>query len=313
MRISNKALIIIFSGFALCFILFFGVYTFLNNSDTPQNTELTATTLAQIQTEAPTIESYTQPQTIAPEQSILTVTDTETASSVTFPHTVTLASTTANVIETTVPSAEEVDESTINLFKEFWAAAGYAYDAENNILYTLENPWQKQVGYSKLYDLFASFGQMVFDTVRFKFDYGEKTWMFQLWKGRYAITSGCEVGIYTKNIEYKDVDYWEGVSEEDYVGLEINLYRYDKFYFHRGPEKHWWLTGFRIGDIVYSDGLNMQTMFELKNKEMTDAFEKSIKKEMQERSDVKYIRTGDTTVTVYWGNLIDTIFPEIAS
>lgn len=324
MQLDKKTTIGIIAGFVLCFVLFFAGYTVLYKDDDPVSPPVAESAVTVPPPTVPATVLPTVPATAAvpPVTAALTVTAEPAAPESTFPEvtfpevvTATVPATEKQTVprtETTVPSAEVIDQSTQDTLKQILNTAGYGYDADNNIFYAQENAWQKAFGYSKLYDLFASFGQMIFDTVRFKFNFGEKSWMFQIWKGRYGATTGCEVGIYKKNKEYADVDYWEGVGPEDYMGIEVNMYRYDKFYFHRGPEKHWWLTAFRLGDIVYSDGLNMQVMFELPDKIMTNRFEKSVMEQMNERDDLRYIRNGDTKLTVYWGNLITDIFPELS-
>ena len=298
--------------FTACVVLIFALLiTIYSNRKSAADTNTSSTT--PIEQTASMTDSVLASDTTVFSSEISTTKATEKVSTeqITLPI-VTEVTTATKQVATTVPSAETYSDDDINLFKQILTVAGYAYNAEENIFYTTENPWQKQFGYSKFYDLVSAFGQMVYDTVRFKFNYDNRSWMFQIWKGRYVFTSGCEIGIYTKDINLPDADYWEGVGPEDYIGLEVNMYRYDNFYFHRGPEKHWWLTGFRVADIVYSEGLNMQAIFTMDDRYMANAFELSIRKVMEdERDDVKYIRNSDNVITVYWGELIDEIFPEL--
>jgi len=100
------------------------------------------------------------------------------------------------------------------------------------------------------------------------FDYAGKTWMIELWKGQYGLETSCEVGVYTRPIGssgpfYFVLDhtvgerpydptaehnqYFDCAADSDILVMSSTLYRNGQKLFSRGPEPHWWLTGFRWG------------------------------------------------------------------
>lgn len=78
-------------------------------------------------------------------------------------------------------------------------AAGFRYDKEQGIFYSETDSWQRNFGFMSFYDAAAAFTGMYYDTMRLKFNYEGRDWMFQIWKGRYGITTGGEMGIYYKS------------------------------------------------------------------------------------------------------------------
>ena len=76
---------------------------------------------------------------------------------------------------------------------------GYLFDPNEKCFYTASDPWQRIVGYNELFDIFSEVAWIDFDTVRFKFDYKNKNWCVQIWKGQYGLLFyGAEIGVYNK-------------------------------------------------------------------------------------------------------------------
>ncbi len=177
---------------------------------------------------------------------------------------------------------------------------GFEYDADQDIFYSSIEPWQKDFGFNSIYDFFSTFGAMIYDTERFKFSYGGYDWLFQVWKGRYGITTGGEMGIYTK-FPSQDSGHFEAVFENQYVTMDFKLYKMGEPYMFREPVKHWWLTGFKLGEIYYSKDLYMEMTYYLEIDEMADALEDAVKAEgfTYGKSDRGYIRDGNY-IRIYW-------------
>jgi len=83
----------------------------------------------------------------------------------------------------------------------------------------------------------------------------EKDWLIQLWKGRYGLVMlGAEFGIYTKPSTQQAEHYYSAVAEEELV-MAFDVYQHNfqtrqtKHLFTRGPESHWWITGFVPGSF----------------------------------------------------------------
>ena len=158
---------------------------------------------------------------------------------------------------------------------------------KNGIFYVEHEQWQKQFGFSQIYDMASPVFQMIYGTVRVKFRYDyvyklyeegankgkvvrdvtgkpvydtdskgnliPKDWMVQMWKGRYGLVMlGAEIGIYTKPSTQSAEFYYAAVPEEEII-MAFDVYHKNfssgkiEHLFTRGPESAWWLTGFVPG------------------------------------------------------------------
>jgi hypothetical protein len=196
-------------------------------------------------------------------------------------------STTAPV-EDDFPSAAEIEEMPLKdvqdlLFAsqdadktvQILNACGFEYDEKQGIYYSSINPWQKGFGFNFIYDMAAPIAGMNYSTERITFPYNGKDWMIQIWKGQYGMTAGAEIGVYNKTDKIMQYDC---VSEEEFLEMSFVLYNQGEEMFHRGPEKHWWLTGFKILNVGVPILLDMDMTIKFPTKSMADAFETGLKK-----------------------------------
>lgn len=160
------------------------------------------------------------------------------------------------------------------------AIFGYYLDLNNNLVYTGIDVWQRNMGFNIYYDIFCYLTPFFFHytTQRIKFNYEGKDWMFQMWKGRYALANGGELGIYTRD-ESKSGTFYNCAADEDMLVMSIAVYHGDELVFKRDPMLHWWVTGFAIDDMAYlPESLTLVASIELKDEEMlkvvTEAFDK---------------------------------------
>lgn len=157
------------------------------------------------------------------------------------------------------------------------AETGYAFDPQQNIFYSIISPWQKQFGYCRLYDESAVAFNMIFDCEPIYFNFEGKKWLIELWKGQYGITTGAEVGIYNTAKEDLDVPgtfkgtFYYAPEASDFLDVRFTLFKNQKKLFSRS-DKHWWLTGFILGEYSDPSELVMACAITLKNAEMRDAF-----------------------------------------
>jgi hypothetical protein len=180
----------------------------------------------------------------------------------------------------TSPLAQAVDE------------AGFLYDPDQDIIYSKMYPFQRQLGYAYAYDAGALAMSAVLDCEPIFFDYNGKTWMIELWKGQYALETGCEIGVYSRPIVsssplYDLLDetvgrrerdpnpshnlFFDCVDDPDRLLLSSVLYRNGQKLFSRGPESHWWLTGFKWGVLSRPEDLTMELSITCPNAEMLTA------------------------------------------
>lgn len=150
---------------------------------------------------------------------------------------------------------------------------GFAYDISKDIFYSLEDAWQRKMGYGKIYDEMAPSMNMVIDCEPIYFEYDDRLFMIELWKGQYGITTGAEVGIYTAEMQDKEPDkvFYHAASEEDRLLMNITLWKNGRKLFQRG-KIHWWLTGFRLGEFSYPGELMLEVSISFTEPEMLDAF-----------------------------------------
>ncbi len=176
-------------------------------------------------------------------------------------------------------------------------AAGFRYDSKQGIFYSESESFQRNLGYTSLYDAGAAFFGMYYDTMRLKFNYEDYDWMIQLWKGRYGITTGAEIGIYYKK-EGTDVDFYACADDDSRITMSFAIYKGDELYMTRGPEPHWWLTGFKLFEMIGPQELTLHATFFMDDVEMANALEDAIL-DLNFIEGVNYQRLG-LTMTIIW-------------
>lgn len=152
---------------------------------------------------------------------------------------------------------------------------GYKYDPDGNVYFTNSDPWQRNFGFNELYDIGASFIVFYYDTFRCKFNYANKDWMIQFWKGQYGfVFIGAEIGVYNKP-ESRKVEHYDCASDEDALKMSMTCYRKGKEIFSRKYMTYWWCTGFVPGKLdKFSDRseLSVKARITLKDYKMLISF-----------------------------------------
>lgn len=175
---------------------------------------------------------------------------------------------------------------------------GFTYDPEQDIFYSLMYPWQRKYGYCRLYDESTAPLGIVVDCEPFCFDYGGKKWLIEFWKGQYGMTTGCEVGMFYRDSgpDYFSGALYKSVKDADMLDMSFTLERDgEKDFSCEG--KHWWLTGFRLGEFSEPCDLTMYVSIAFKNTRMRDAFLEALCKTGYSQRDVMI--EGDTVSVRY--------------
>jgi len=144
--------------------------------------------------------------------------------------------------------------------------------------WTIHHPyWLLDKG--MIYDLAPPLIQMIYGTVRVKFQHKEQDWLFQMWKGRYALCMmGGEIGIFTKD---KDV-YMPAEAELEF---SMDVYQHDfatgktAHLFTRETATAWWYNGFMPGafhEYNKRSEIIMVGTIKFPDQEMLRAFEASL-------------------------------------
>lgn len=157
-------------------------------------------------------------------------------------------------------------------------AAGFLYDPWQDIIYSRMDPLQRQFGFAYGYDVATLAINGIVDCEPIFFDYAGRHWMIELWKGQYGLETGCEIGVYTRPIgstseKYVFLDaivgrrhgdpkpshnlFYECANNDELLEMSFTLYKNGQKLFSRGPEKHWWVTGFKWGVYSRADELMM--------------------------------------------------------
>lgn len=152
---------------------------------------------------------------------------------------------------------------------------GFCYTAGQDVFSTRTDAWQKTFGYGRLYDLAAPSMNMILDTEPVYFNYHKKTWLIQLWKGQYGITTGAEIGIYHADSVIPPMlrgqTLFHAAQEDEMLPLSIQLSSHCQPLFCFS-QKHWWLTGFDIGKWNLPSNLEAEYMITFPDMEMCDSF-----------------------------------------
>lgn len=178
-----------------------------------------------------------------------------------------------------------------DLAKAVWRA-GFTYDEEQDIIKSRRGAWQRKFGYAYSYDVSAPVTiSAVIDCEPFFFVHNKKHWMIELWKGQYGLESGGEIGVYVdyhKDVldtligarphDPKNGRLFNCASDAEQLEMSFTLYRNGKELFHRGPERHWWVTGFKWGVLSKPEELVMDLRIRFPSTKMRDAFVAAVEK-----------------------------------
>lgn len=158
---------------------------------------------------------------------------------------------------------------------------GYAYDERQDIFYSRMDAWQRKYGYCQLYDEATVPMSMVIDCEPVRFLYRDNRWLIEFWKGQYGITTGSEIGVY--KTEKPDIvvpnvfsgTFYHSVDDEERLPMAMTLRKGQKVLFSRN-EKHWWLTGFVLGEYTEPSELTMDASVTFPDDGMRIAFVNSL-------------------------------------
>ena len=154
---------------------------------------------------------------------------------------------------------------------------GFVYDEKQDMIYSGMYPWQRELGYCRLYDEAALALNMAIHSEPVYFEYQNRRWLLEFWKGQYGMTTGGEIGIYVTDKEDISIPgvfegpFFDCVSDEERIVMEYVLYRDNKPLLAR-RELHWWLTGFEVGTFTSPNRLVMEIRLTFPNRGMLIAF-----------------------------------------
>lgn len=126
-----------------------------------------------------------------------------------------------------------------------------------------------------------------------KFDYGEKEYMIQIWKGQYISgemgTVGGEVGLYTRpKGTVSTIGHYSCAPREEWLNMEMTVLWDEEGNGNYIPQLtrayalHWWPTGFVFGQLADkkdSDPLRVLCRITFNEEGMAQAFAQALAQE----------------------------------
>lgn len=162
-----------------------------------------------------------------------------------------------------------------NLLNNLLAPFGFCYVPEQDIFSSRLDAWQRDFGYTSLYDTTAVHFHMVFDKLPVYFNYQNKTWLLELWKGQYGIATGCEIGLYHTDHILSPDEYstalFTSVPDSEMIQMSFILCRND-IPIAKLHKKHWWLTAFKPGLFSNSSQLSALITLTFPTQEMANTY-----------------------------------------
>jgi hypothetical protein len=160
---------------------------------------------------------------------------------------------------------------------------GFAYEPYQDIFFSLMNPWQRELGYCRLYDEASAALSMIIDCEPIRFEYNGRRWLIEFWKGQYGMNTGGEVGIYYTTGPDLDIPgifngtFYSCVKDEDCINMSY-VFRKDGNILFTRSGYHWWLTGFKLGEFSKPSQLSMDIVLDLYDRRMANAFVEALRK-----------------------------------
>jgi hypothetical protein len=154
---------------------------------------------------------------------------------------------------------------------------GFAYEPYQDIFYSLLNPWQRGLGYCRLYDEASAALSMIIDCEPIYFEYNGRRWLIEFWKGQYGMNTGGEVGVYYTTGPNLNIPglfngtFFNCLKDEDCINMSFAFRKKGNLLFTRSGY-HWWLTGFKLGEFSKPSDLSMDIVLDLYDKRMASAF-----------------------------------------
>lgn len=213
-------------------------------------------------------------------------------------------------------------ENFVKNFLEKNQILSYQYSYVDDYFYTNDKDcWQDTFGYARIFDLVAPYIVLEYDYTRVFFNYEDRDFMIQLWKGQYGyVFYGSEIGIYSKDPSDKEpgmLTFYGKAEEEYWPTMEMTLYHQNiqgewEREFTRDYDKYWWCTGFKPGhlrQVEPADELRMVAKITFKDAKMAKQFALGLKecgltraKNVNSLENDNYYRVKDT-VHVRWQNI----------
>lgn len=167
---------------------------------------------------------------------------------------------------------------------------GYDYHCQCGFFSSTIDAWQKAAGYTWLYDYLAPRFQMVFDALPIYFDYRDRTWLIELWKGQYGINTGAELGIYHADKILSESEYktalFTAAEDSEMLPCTVRLCSHKEQNCDNISERHWWLTIFLPGCFSNPSDLCLEASICFPDMQMCNAFYEALRRKGYKANDI---------------------------
>jgi hypothetical protein len=213
---------------------------------------------------------------------------------------------------------------------------GFEYDESRGLFHTRREPvpHQYHFGFGDAYDTISSgpFLGMDIDNAPVVFQYGDKEYLFELWKGQYGwgVSTGGEIGIYSRDItkdmeEYKKGEenygvFYDSASKDEWLnmtftiaqkstGKEIFTLSTDDYVDPGEAAEDFWLLGMQYGTYIdRNDVIMKNARIQFQNEGMARAFADALLGDTQTSKgkgvDVRNLSVNGLIVTFdWWGDV----------
>lgn len=167
---------------------------------------------------------------------------------------------------------------------------GFQYDSAADYFYSTMHCWQRKYGYHRLYDSSAAALSMIFDCEPIYFDYGQRHWLIEFWKGQYGISAGAEVGIYAIDsdgspLQEPQQKHYKSIDDSELFPVRISLY-HERTLIAVRDRQHWWLTAFFLGRFYPPHTLTAKISISFPDYDMCNAYIEGLKHAGYASSDI---------------------------
>ena len=170
---------------------------------------------------------------------------------------------------------------------------GYYYVCDQDLISTRNDAWQRQAGYTALFDKAALSLHMVFDALPIYFDYRGRTRLIELWKGQYSINTGAEVGIYHADRLLSPEEYaiahFQAVSDNERLPVTFKLFHGENL-LATMSHTTWWLTAFLVGMFTKPSHLILEATIGFPCQEMQSRFLEALDRMGRENKSLQFSR-----------------------
>lgn len=161
------------------------------------------------------------------------------------------------------------------LHDEF-AAKGFFYSMKDDAFYSTKDALQHRFGSCQLYDETMPLIGRIVDCEPITFDYDNKHWLIELWKGQYEVATGCQIGIYCTVNDYIKAPGFQGVfyeapDERESCLITYTLKKKNKILL-RNKLGECFMAGLKLGEFSNPSALSLKVKITFPNKNMLSAF-----------------------------------------